>query len=82
MCYDFAGAKSQMRVWFDVAELRARGFSPAALKKEIERRFADGVYQPPDRAGFSYMTAPLMRAYVSLNPRDKTVMTMSMPRIM
>lgn len=82
MCYDAAGSKSQMRVRFDVAELRAQGLSPEALKKEIEKRFSDGRYKPPDRAGFSYMTAPLMRTYMSLDPRDKTVMTMPMPHIM
>jgi len=82
MCYDSAGAKSQMRMRFDVAALRAKGLSPEALKKEMEKRYAHRRYKPPDRAGFSYMTAPLMRTYFSLDPSDKTVRTMSMPHVM
>ena len=83
ICYDAVGAKNHMRVWFDVAELRAKGVNPEAMKKEIEARFRNGVYKAPDRAGFSYMTAPLMRSYMSLDPKDKdSVMTMSMPHVM
>ena len=84
ICYDSnsAGAKSQMRLRFDVAELMAKGISPQNLKKEIENRVADRAYQAPHRAGLSCMTAPLMRTYVSLGPPDKTVMTMTMPHVM
>jgi hypothetical protein len=82
ICYDAAGSESQMLVRFDVAELRAKGLSPQALKEEIEKRFRDGAYRPPSRAGFSYMAAPLMRTYASLDPSDKTVMTMVLPHIM
>ncbi len=82
ICYDAAGSKSQMQVRFDVAELRAKGLAAGALKNEIEKRIADGTYKAPERAGFSYMTAPLMRTYSSLDPRDKTVMTMVLPHIM
>jgi hypothetical protein len=82
MCYDSAGAKNQMQVRFDVAELRAQGLSPEDLKKEIEKRFADGTYKAPDRAGLSYMTAPIMRTYISFDLNDKRVMTMSMPHVM
>jgi hypothetical protein len=77
------GAKNHMRVWFDVAELRASGLNPEAMKKEIERRFRNGAYKAPDRAGFSYMTSPLMRTYMSLDPNvTNSVATMSMPHIM
>ena len=83
ICYDAAGAKNQMRVWFDVAALRARGVKPEIMKKEIETRFSAGVYRAPHRAGVSYMTAPVMRSYMSLDPKDKdSVMTMSMPHVM
>lgn len=83
ICYDAVGAKNHMRVWFDVAELRAKGVKPVAMRAEIEARFRAGVYKAPDRAGMSYMTAPLMRSYMSLDPKDKdSVMTMSMPHIM
>jgi hypothetical protein len=83
ICYDAVGAKNQMRVWFDVAELRAKGVKPEAMKNEIEARYRSGVYAAPDRPGLSYMTAPLMRSYMSLDPKDKdSVMTMSMPHVM
>jgi len=83
ICYDAVGAKNHMRVWFDVAELRAKGVDPEAMKKEIEARFRDGIYTAPGRSGFSYMTAPLMRSYMSLDAKDKdSVSTMSMPHIM
>jgi len=82
ICYDSAGAKSQMQVYFDVAELRAKGISAATVKKEIEAKFADGIYKAPSRAGFSYMVAPIMRTSVSPDPNNKTVMTFSMPHIM
>lgn len=82
ICYDAQGA-NQMRVWFDVAELRAKGVEPEAMKKEVEKRFHDGIYKAPERPGLSYMTAPLHRTYMSLDPNDKSsVMTMSMPHVM
>jgi hypothetical protein len=53
------------------------------MKEEVEKRFRTGVYHAPGRAGLSYMTAPLMRSYMSLDPKDKdSVMTMSMPHVM
>jgi hypothetical protein len=53
------------------------------MRKEIESRFKTGVYKAPDRPGISYMLAPLMRTYMSLDPNDKgSVMTMSMPHVM
>lgn len=83
ICYDAVGAKNHMRVWFDVAELRDKGIGPEAMKKEIEARFRVGIYKAPDGPGMSYMTAPLMRSYMSLDPKDKdSVMTMSMPHVM
>ena len=83
ICFDTTGAKHHMQVSFDVAAMRARGVAAAELKKQIQAGFRTGRYTAPDRAGFSYMTAPLMRTYMSLDPDDKsTVMTMSMPHIM
>ena len=83
VCYDAVGAKNHMRVWFDVAGLRAQGIDPVAMKKEIEARFRAGIYKAPGSPGMSYMTAPLMRSCMSLDPKDKdSVMTMSMPHVM
>jgi len=82
-CYDETGARHHMQVLFDVAALRARGVPAIQMKREIESGFHTGRYRAPDRPGLSYMTAPLMRTYMSLDPSDKsTVMTMSMPHIM
>jgi hypothetical protein len=41
-----------------------------------------GAYPPLSRADFSCMTAPLVRTNASLDPSDKTVMTMVLPHIM
>jgi len=82
-CYDAVGAKNHMQVLFDVAKLRAQGVPPQAMKKRIQNGFKTGQYHAPESAGLSYMTAPLMRTYMSLDPNDKsTVMTMSMPHLM
>jgi hypothetical protein len=82
-CYDATGAQHHMQALFDVAEMRAQGVPAAEMKKRIEASFRTGRYTAPDREGFSYMTAPLMRTYMSLDPNDKTtIMTMSMPHIM
>lgn len=82
-CYDATGARLHMRVLFDVAAMRARGISASAMKTQVESRFKSGQYAAPERAGFSYMTSPLMRTYMTLDPNDKNaVMTMSMPHIM
>jgi hypothetical protein len=82
-CYDAIGARNHMQVLFDVAALRAQGVTPDAMKRRIQDGFKTGRYHAPDQSGFSYMTAPLMRTYMSLDPNDKsTVMTMAMPHIM
>jgi hypothetical protein len=82
ICYDAAGAKSNMRFLFDVAELRAKGLTGKAMVEEIRRRFAAGVYAPPARAGVAYMAAPLMRTYATPDPHNNAIMTMVMPHVM
>ena len=79
LCYDAAGTKTYLKVIMDAAELRARGLSAAALKGEIEKRYRDKAYRVPERAGLSYMIAPVMRAQ---GPPDMKVHTMSMPHMM
>lgn len=79
LCYDAAGASTLLKVKRDAAELRARGMSGAALKADIEKRWKDGTYRAPDKAGLSYMVAPLMRA---VGPPDLHVHTMVMPHLM
>ena len=79
LCYDAAGAKTYVQVMRDAATLRAQGMGPAALKAEIEGRFKDKRYRVPEKAGVSYMVAPVMR---TVGPPDMQVHTMAMPHLM
>jgi hypothetical protein len=80
LCYDALGARTYLKVIRDAATLRARGMDGAALKAEIEKRFADGTYKVPEKGGVSYMIAPVMR---TVGPPDmKQIQTMTMPHMM
>jgi hypothetical protein len=63
--FDEAGAKAQMRVFFDAAEMQANGTPPEELKKIIQERYKTGHYKAPERAGVSYMLSPILRTYVN-----------------
>jgi len=82
LCYDAEGTKIHLKVYMDVAQLRAKGMSATDVKKEVERRFKSKIYGAPTKRGLSYMVAPIMRTYPNPNPADKTVVTMSMPHVM
>jgi hypothetical protein len=79
LCYDAVGTRAHLRVIMDAAALRAQGISPVALKAEIEKRYQDKTYRAPEKAGLSYMIAPIMRA---LGPPDMKLHTMAMPHLM
>jgi hypothetical protein len=49
------------------------------LKAEIEKRYENKTYRAPEKAGVSYMVAPVMR---TLGPPDMKMHTMSMPHLM
>jgi hypothetical protein len=79
--FDEAGAKAQMRVFFDAAEMQAKGTPPQELKKIIQERYKAGYYKAPERAGVSYMLSPILRTYV--NPdADESVATSNIPHVM
>jgi hypothetical protein len=79
--FDSAGAKAQMRVFFDAAETQAKGTPPGELKKIMKERFKTGYYKAPERAGVSYMLSPILRTY--LNPEESdSVVTLSVPHVM
>jgi len=79
--FDDAGAKANMRVFFDAAELQAKGTPPDQLKKTIQERYKTQYYKAPERAGVSYMMAPVLRTYV--NPdQDDAVITNQVPHVM
>ena len=79
--FDSAGAKAQMRVFFDAAEMRAKGTPPAELKKIIKERYLMQYYKAPERAGVSYMVSPILRTYVNPDESDD-VRTANLPHVM
>jgi hypothetical protein len=79
LCYDAAGRNAHFKVIIEAAELRAQGMVPAALKAEIEQRYKNKTYGSPEKAGLSYMIAPIMR---TAGPPDMQVHTMAMPHLM
>ena len=79
VAFDRAGSKAQMRVFFDAAEMQARGTPPGNLKRIIQERYKSGFYKAPERAGISYMLSPVLRTYT--NDTDR-VLTINYPHIM
>ncbi len=79
--FDSAGAKEQMRVFFDAAEMQAKGTPPGELKKIIKDRYKTGYYKAPERAGISYMLSPILRTYFNPEENDKVV-TINYPHVM
>lgn len=79
--FDEAGVKAQMRVFFEAAEMQAKGTPPRELKKIIQSRYNTGVYKAPERAGLSYMLSPVLRTYVKPEAND-LVSTVNLPHVM
>ncbi|HEX4683985.1 MAG TPA: hypothetical protein VH277_14800 [Gemmatimonadaceae bacterium] len=63
-CADAAGAAALLPVDLDVAAMRARGDGPRAVYDAVMRRYADGTYHAPARAGITYMLSPVMRTFI------------------
>ena len=79
--FDSAGAKAQMRVFFDAAKIQAKGTPPEELKKTMQERIKKGYYKAPARAGVSYMLSPILRTYENPDKSDK-VYTANLPHVM
>jgi len=79
VAFDRVGSRAQMRVFFDAAEMQATGTPPAELKRIMQGRYKSGLYKAPERAGISYMLAPVLRTYT--NDTDR-VLTISYPHVM
>ncbi len=79
--FDSAGVNAQMRVFFDAAEMQAKGTPPGELKKIIKDRYKTGYYKAPERAGISYMLSPILRTYSSPEESDSAA-TMNYPHVM
>ena len=81
IAFDNAGAKAQMRIFFDAAELQAKGTPAAQLKRIMQQRLKAGFYPAPARAGVAYMLSPVLRTYVNPDAND-TVLTANVPHVM
>jgi hypothetical protein len=79
--FDPAGAKAQMRVFFDAAEMQAKGTPPEELKRIIQERYKSKHYKAPERAGISYMLSPVLRGYTNPDANDD-VATENIPHVM
>lgn len=79
--FDQVGTKAQMRVFFDAAEMQAKGMPSDKLKKAIQQRFDAGYYKTPERAGVSYMLSPILRTYTQPEESDQ-VATANFPHVM
>jgi hypothetical protein len=79
--FDSAGAKAQMRVFFDAAKMQAKGTPPGELKKIMKERFQKGYYKAPERVGISYMLSPILRTYWNPEESDRVV-TINYPHVM
>lgn len=79
--FDEAGFEAQMKVFFDAAEMQAKGTPPNELKKIVQERFKTGYYKSPSRAGVSYMLAPVLRTYFNPDESDG-VGTFNVPHVM
>ena len=79
--FDKAGTEAQMRVFFDAAEMQAKGTPPGELKKIIKDRYEIRYYKAPKRAGISYMLSPILRTYWNPDESD-SVITMNYPHVM
>jgi hypothetical protein len=79
--FDEAGAKANMRVFFDAAEMEAKWTPPEELKRIIQERYKTHYYKPPERAGVSYMMSPILRTYVN-SDSNELVCTTIVPHVM
>ena len=81
IAFDKAGTAAQMRVFFDAAEMQAKGTPPGELTRIIKDRYNTGYYKAPERIGISYMLSPVLRTY--FNPEEiDSVVTLNIPHVM
>jgi len=79
--FDKAGTGAQMQVFFDIADMQAKGTPPGELKRIIKDRYKTGYYKAPERAGISYMLSPVLRTYTNPDESD-SVATLNIPHVM
>lgn len=77
--YDAEGSRTILRVFLDVASMRASGkLTALQVRDSITRGIKNGTYKAPATTGVSYMLAPMMRTY----PGKKEVVSMHLPHYM
>ncbi len=79
--FDEAGVNAQMKLFFDIAEMQAKGMAPQQLKNLIQKRYKENYYKPPAKAGVSYMLSPILRTYINPDEND-SVANANNPHIM
>lgn len=79
--FDSAGAEAFIPVFFDAAEMQAKGVPSQELKTIIKERYATNYYKAPARAGISYMLSPMFRTYTSPDEHEE-VATVNFPHVM
>ena len=79
--FDKAGTGAQMQVFFDIADMQAKGTPPGELKRIIKDRYKTGYYKAPELAGISYMLSPVLRTYTNPDESD-SVATLNIPHVM
>jgi hypothetical protein len=78
--FDAAGAKAQMQIFFDAAEMQAKGTPADELKRIMQDRLKAGYYKAPE-GGISYMLSPILRTYFNPEESDRVV-TINYPHVM
>lgn len=81
VAFDEIGAKAQMQIMFDVAQMQAKGTPASELKSIFRQRTKQGHYPVPHRTGVSYMLSPILRTYAEPDKSDRVV-TVSFPHVM
>ena len=81
IAFDHAGFKAQMRVFFDIAQMQAKGVPAEVCKKTIQDRYKKNYYKAPERAGISYMLSPILSTYTNPEENDD-VQTYCIPHVM
>jgi hypothetical protein len=79
--FDEAGVHAQMRIFFDAAEMQAKGTPPERLKNIMQQRLKTNYYKTPERAGVSYMLSPILRTYVNPDEGDNVAIS-NVPHVM
>lgn len=81
IAYDSAGQSANMQPLFDIAAMRANGFSAVEAKQAIKQNYHNQIYRAPQRTGLVYMLSPVLRTYADPDKSD-TVVTLNIPHYM